>query len=71
MPHGRSTESDKKMGKDLDHSKIVEFEELLMANTIQVDTMSQLLVQKGYFTEAEFLTKMKQVQQDYLSGRKH
>jgi hypothetical protein len=30
-----------------------------------VDTMYQLLIQKGYFTEAEFLEKMKVVQRDY------
>ena len=36
-----------------------------MANTIQVDTMYQLLIQKGYFREAEFLEKMKAVQGDY------
>jgi hypothetical protein len=27
--------------------------------------MYQLLIQKGYFTEAEFLEKMKAVQMDY------
>ena len=59
------------MGQALDPGEIATFNELLMANTIQVDTMYQLLVQKGYFTEAEFLGRMKQLQQDYLSGRKH
>ena len=45
--------------------ELVELGELLMVNTIQVDTMYQLLIQKGYFTEAEFLEKMKAVQMDY------
>ena len=45
--------------------ELVDFRELLMANTIQVDTIYQLLIQKGYFTEAEFLEKMKAVQRDY------
>ena len=40
---------------------VVEFKELLLANTIQIDAMYQLLIQKGYLTEAEFLEKMKQV----------
>ena len=53
------------MAQALDPNEIVEFKELLMANTIQIDTMYQLLIQKGYFTEAEFLTKMKEVQKDY------
>ena len=55
------------MARLLDHNDVVEFKELLMANTIQVDTMCQLLIQKGYFTEAEFLVKMKEVQADYQS----
>ena len=48
----------------LDSKDVVEFKEFLLANTIQIDTMYQLLIQKGYFTEAEFLEKMKQVQAD-------
>ena len=48
-----------------DSKDIVELKELLMANTIQIDTMYQLIIQKGYFSEAEFLDKMKQVQADY------
>ena len=53
------------MAQLLDSKDVVEFKELLLANTIQIDTMYQLLIQKGYFTEAEFLEKMKQVQADY------
>ena len=49
----------------LDSKDVVEFKELLMANTIQIDTMYMLLVEKGYFTEAEFLAKMKEVQAEY------
>ena len=59
------------MGELLDSKEVVEFKELLMANTIQVDTMYQLLVQKGYFTESEFLLKMKEVQMDYEKGWRH
>jgi hypothetical protein len=53
------------MAHALDPNEVVEFKELLMANTIQIDTMYQLLIQKGYFKEAEFLEKMKEVQRDY------
>ena len=53
------------MAQLLDSKDVVEFKELLMANTIQIDTMHQLLIQKEYFTEAEFLSKMKEVQADY------
>ena len=53
------------MAYELDPKELVDFRELLMVNTIQVDTIYQLLIQKGYFTEAEFLEKMKVVQMDY------
>lgn len=53
------------MAQLLDSKDVVEFKELLLANTIQIDTMYQLLIQKEYFTESEFLEKMKQVQADY------
>lgn len=46
----------------------MEFKELLMANTIQIDTIYMLLIEKEYFTEAEFLAKIKEVQRDYKRG---
>ena len=49
----------------------MDFRELVTVNTIQVDTMYQLLIQKGYFTEAEFLAKMKEVQADFQKGGQH
>ena len=49
----------------LDSKDVVEFKELLVANTIQIDTMYQLLMDKGLFSEAEFLEKMKEVSADY------
>ena len=61
---------DRPMAELLDSKDVVEFKELLMANTIQIDTMYQLLIQKGYFTEAEFLEKMKEVSVDYRLGGK-
>jgi hypothetical protein len=55
----------------MDTKELAEFREMVMVNTIQVDTMYQLPVQKGYFTEAEFLVKMKEVQADYQNSRCH
>ena len=55
------------MAQKLDPSELVDLEELLISNTIQLDTMYQLLIDKSLFTEAEFLTKMKQVQMEYQS----
>jgi len=53
------------MAKQLDPNEIVSFKELLMANSIQVDAASQLLIEKGFFTEQEFFSKLKQVQANY------
>jgi hypothetical protein len=57
------------MAKKLDQKEIASFEELLMANVIQTDTIAQLLVEKGIFTEQEFFTKMKQVQSEWESKK--
>ena len=53
------------MAHELDPKELEDFREMVMANTIQVDTMYKLLIQKGYFTEAEFLEKVKEVQVGY------
>ncbi|MDB4303394.1 hypothetical protein N9934_01205 [Desulfosarcina sp.] len=53
------------MAYELDSKELVDFREIVMANTIQVDTIYMLLIEKGYFTEAEFLAKMKDVQMGY------
>jgi hypothetical protein len=43
----------------------VTFKELLKSNAIQVDAVAQLLIEKGVFTEQEFLGKLKEVQYAY------
>jgi hypothetical protein len=50
----------------LDPKELVSFKEMLMANSIQVDAMAQLLIEKGLITEEEFFRKLKAVQADYL-----
>jgi hypothetical protein len=57
------------MANHLDPGELVSFKELLMANSIQVDTAVQLLIEKGFFTEQEFFTKLKKVQADYQGKR--
>jgi hypothetical protein len=54
------------MAQKLNPSELVTFKELLMANSIQVDTAVQLLIEKGFFTENEFFTKMEKVQIEYM-----
>jgi hypothetical protein len=46
-------------------TELIDIERLLVANSIQIDAMHQLLIEKGFFTEAEFMAKMKKVQADY------
>jgi len=53
------------MARKLDDNEIVSFKELLIANSIQVDTAVQLLIEKGFFTQDEFFTKLKQIQAQY------
>jgi hypothetical protein len=59
------------MAHEPDPKELVDFRELLTVNTIPVDTMYQLLIQKGYFTGAEFLEKMKEVQAAYQKSIQH
>ena len=57
------------MAEKLDDKELVSFEELLRANSIQVDALSQLLMEKGLITEQEFYIKLKQVQGEWESKR--
>ena len=53
------------MAEKLDPEELVSFEELLVSNTIQIDTLTQLLIEKGFFTKEEFFQKLKRVQMEY------
>ena len=53
------------MAEQLDPDELVNFKELLMANSMQVDTMAMLLIDKGLITHDEYFTKLKQVQMEY------
>ena len=55
------------MAKKLDDSEIVSFKELLMANSIQVDALAQLMIRKGFITKEEFFDMLKEVQAEYQS----
>jgi len=41
--------------------------EILMTNSIQIDTISRLLIEKGVFDKNEYLEKMREVQSEYFS----
>lgn len=57
------------MAKPLDPKDIVTFNELLMANSIQVDALVQLLIEEGLISEQRFFQKLKKVQADYKNRR--
>ena len=53
------------MAEKLDPNELVSFRELLISNTIQLDTVTRLLIEKGIITEEEIFAKLKQVQSEY------
>ena len=57
------------MAEKLDDKELVTFKEMLIANSIQVDALSQLLIEKGFITEEEFYSKLKEVQSEYQKKR--
>ena len=57
------------MAEKLNDKELVSFKEMLIANSIQVDALSQLLIEKGIFSEQEFFTKLKMVQMEYESKK--
>ena len=53
------------MAQKLDDNEMVTFEEMLVANSAQVDAAVQLLIEKGFFSKEEFFDKLKQVYAEY------
>jgi mannitol/fructose-specific phosphotransferase system IIA component (Ntr-type) len=55
------------MAQKLNNNEIVSFKELLMANSMQVDALAQLMIRKGFITKEEFFDMLKEVQAEYQS----
>ena len=55
------------MAEKLDSKELVSFKELLITNSIQIDTLTQLLIENSIITSDEFFTKLKMVQTEYKS----
>jgi hypothetical protein len=49
------------MTEKLDPIDLANIEELLVSNTIQLDAVTQLLIQKGFITKEEFSDMLLQV----------
>jgi hypothetical protein len=59
------------MAKSLPEKDLVSFKELLLANSIQVDALAQLLIEEGLISKQKFLAKLKQVQAEYHRRQSH
>jgi mannitol/fructose-specific phosphotransferase system IIA component (Ntr-type) len=59
------------MAEKLDEKELVTFKEMLMANSVEVDALCELLIEKGIITEQKFYTKLKEVQAEYEKSRKN
>jgi len=55
------------MAQQLDQDELVSFKELLISNTIQLEVVTRVLIEKGIITNEEFFDKLKQVQAEYKS----
>ena len=53
------------MAQKLDDREILSFKELLMANSIQVDALAQLMIRKGFITKEEFFDMLNEVKAEY------
>lgn len=58
------------MATKIDPSELVTFKEFMLTNAIQLDTITQLLIDKGIITQEEFVAKLKQVQTDYMARKR-
>ena len=59
------------MAKSLLDNDLVSFKELLLANSIQVDALVQLLVEEGLISEQRYFQKLKEVQAQYEKRKSH
>ena len=55
------------MAQKLDPKELASFKELLMADMIEIQTIAQLLVEKGVFSWEEYSIKLKKVQAEFNS----
>jgi hypothetical protein len=60
------------MAKSVPKKNLVSFKEILLANSIQVDALAQLLIEEGLISEQKFIAKLKQqVQTEYQKRMSH
>jgi len=57
------------MAQQLNPEELASFKELLLSGMIEIQTVAQLLFEKGIITQKEYDVKLKQVQAEYLSKK--
>jgi len=57
------------MAQQLSPEELASFKELLISDMIEIQTIAQLLFEKGIITQKEYDVKLKQVQAEYQSKR--
>jgi len=55
--------------EDSESKKIVGLERLLVSNSVQLEAVTRLLLEKGILDEEELLAMMKTIQADYQTNR--
>ena len=55
------------MAEEDESRELVSFQEMLIVNSIQVDALAQLLIEKGIITKDDYFKKLTDVQQIYQS----
>jgi hypothetical protein len=53
------------MAEQSDTNEMATFKDLLLANSLQIDAVAQLLIDKGAFTKDEFFDMLKRIQKEY------
>ena len=53
------------MAEKFDPKELARIQEVLMANSIMIETLAQVLMDKGIISNEEFFTKLKEVKKDY------
>jgi hypothetical protein len=71
LSEGQQTYGGPAMAKALDPKDFVSFKEFVIANSIQVDALTQLLIEEGLINEQKFYAKLKEVQAQYKKRKSH
>jgi len=56
---------DESISGNSDSNEMSTFKDLLLANSLQIDAVAQLLIEKGIFTKDDFFDMLKRIQAEY------